>query len=172
MISSLKSWPVTEWLFRHQQTATLWLIIRLYLGWIWLSAGYGKVTNPDWVGANAGESLSGFLTRAIAKADGPRPDVQSWYALFLENIVLPYADIWSYLIAYGEILVGLGLILGLLTGLAAFFGAMMNFNFLLAGTLSSNPLMLVLSIGLILAWRVAGHFGLDRFVLPRLHQSS
>ena len=34
----------------------------------------------------------------------------------------------------------------------------MNLNFLLAGTVSTNPIMLVLALGIILARRVAGHW--------------
>ena len=66
------------------------------------------------------------------------------------------------------LLVGIALILGLLTGIAAFFGAFMNANFLFAGTLSTNPLLLILAILIVLAWRVAGYWGLDRWALPLL----
>jgi thiosulfate dehydrogenase (quinone) large subunit len=71
-------------------------------------------------------------------------------------------------ITLGEIAIGLGLILGLLTGIAAFFGALMNMSFLLAGSASSNPVLFTLAVGLMLAWRVAGYYGLDRYVLPAL----
>jgi thiosulfate dehydrogenase [quinone] large subunit len=57
---------------------------------------------------------------------------------------LPYAGTWSYIVAFGEVLVGIGLILGALTGIAAFFGIFMNFNYLLAGTVSTNPILLAL----------------------------
>jgi len=70
------------------------------------------------------------------------------------------------MIAWGEVIVGAALILGLFVGLAAFFGSFMNLNFLLAGTVSVNPIMITLGVFLILAWRVAGYWGLDRFVLP------
>ena len=42
----------------------------------------------------------------------------------------------------------------------------MNMSFLLAGSASTNPVMFTLAIGLILAWRVAGYYGLDRYLLP------
>jgi len=70
--------------------------------------------------------------------------------------------------ALGEIAVGLGLIFGILTGIAAFFGALMNMSFLLAGSASTNPVLFTLAIGLILAWKVAGYYGVDRYILPRL----
>jgi len=150
--------------------AWFWLIIRLYVGWQWLMAGWGKVNNPNWVGSNAGASLTGFLERAVTLAGGEHPSVQSWYAWFIQNVVLPQAGIWSYVVAFGELLVGVGLILGILTGLAAFFGGFMNFNYLLAGTVSTNPILLVMAIGLVLAWRTAGWWGGDRWLLPALER--
>ena len=72
------------------------------------------------------------------------------------------------MVAWGEVLIGLGLIVGLLTGIAAFFGALMNMSFLLAGTVSTNPVMFIIAVFLIIAWKVAGWYGLDRWVLPRL----
>jgi thiosulfate dehydrogenase [quinone] large subunit len=61
--------------------------------------------------------------------------------------------------------VGLGLILGVFTGIAAFFGYFMNMNCLLAGAVSINPILLFLSIFLVLAQKPAGWWGLDRWVL-------
>ena len=60
------------------------------------------------------------------------------------------------------------LIIGLLTGIAAFFGGFMNASYLLAGTVSTNPVLFILATWLVLAWRVAGWWGLDRWVLPLL----
>ena len=51
---------------------------------------------------------------------------------------------------------------------SAFFGALMNMSFLLAGSASSNPVLFTAAIGLMLAWRVAGYYGLDRYLLPML----
>ena len=78
-----------------------------------------------------------------------------------------HAESWfAPLIVFGEIAVGLGLIFGCLTGIAAFFGALMNMSFLLAGSASTNPVLFTLGIGMILAWRVAGYYGIDRWLLP------
>jgi thiosulfate dehydrogenase [quinone] large subunit len=53
-------------------------------------------------------------------------------------------------------------------GLAATGGFLLNTAFLLAGTTSTNPVLAVLGILLILAWKNAGYLGLDRFLLPAL----
>ncbi len=158
--------------FLSKKSSVLWLFVRLYVGYEWLIAGWEKIQNPAWVGSDAGKAIVGFINGALTKTAGAHPDVQGWYAGFLSNAVLPQAVSWSALIAYGELLVGLGLITGTIVGITAFFGAFMNLNFLLAGTVSINPILLMLSIGLILAWRVAGYIGLDHFVLPRLFKST
>jgi len=105
---------------------------------------------------------------ALAQTGGEHPNVQAWYAWFLQNLVLPYADVWGYVVTFGEILVGVALILGLFTGMAAFFGSLMNMNYLLAGTVSTNPMLLILAALLVLAWKTAGWWGLDRWVSPLL----
>ncbi|MDO8601543.1 MAG: DoxX family membrane protein [bacterium] len=160
--------PVEKYLFSNTRTAWVWLLARLYLGWAWLTAGVGKFNNPAWIGEDTGKSISGFVKGALVKTTGEHPDVQGWYAAFLEKIVLPNASFWSYLIVYGEILVGIALLLGLFTGVAAFFGAFMNFSFLFAGAVSTNPLMVLVSLFLILAWKVAGYWGVDYWLLPNL----
>src|SRR5262249_4276849 len=117
---------------------------------------------------NAGASVKGFAQFALTKASGEHPAVQGWYADFLRTLVIPHAGLWAYLVTFGEVAVGLGLLVGALTGIAAFFGVVMNFNYLLAGTVSINPLLGVLGLLLVLAWRVAGYYGVDRYLLPLL----
>src|ERR1035437_6975835 len=155
-------------LFADTRLSFIWLVVRLYVGWQWLIAGYAKIQNQGWVGSKAGVALQGFLTGALSKSVGAHPDVQGWYAQFLQNFVIHNATAFSYVISYGEFLVGIALVLGLFTGIAAFFGGFMNMNYLLAGTVSVNPILFLLELFLILAWRVAGWWGLDRFILPLL----
>ena len=160
--------PVTKFLFSDVRLSWLWLIVRLYVGYEWLSAGWAKVQNPAWFGGSAGSALTGFVKGALTKSTGAHPDVQGWYATFLQNTVLPNAGLWSNFVAVGEVLVGIALILGLFTGIAAFFGSFMNFNYLLAGTVSTNPILFLLAMLVIMAWKTAGWLGLDRWILPLL----
>jgi thiosulfate dehydrogenase [quinone] large subunit len=44
----------------------------------------------------------------------------------------------------------------------------MNMSFMLAGSASINPVLFTLAIGVMLAWRVAGFYGVDRYLLPKL----
>lgn len=160
--------PFAKNLFGKVSWSWLWLILRLYLGYEWLSAGMGKLGNPAWTGDNAGAALTGFVQNSLTLTAGAHPDVQPWYAAFLQNVVLPNARAWSFLVTAGEVLVGTALILGIFTGIAAFFGMTMNFSYLLAGAVSANPILLAIGILLIMAWKTAGWLGLDRWVLPAL----
>ncbi len=167
-VERLEDPPFAQSLFGDVRWAWIWLILRLYLGWEWLSAGWGKIGAAAWTGDNAGAAITGFVNGALQKSGGEHPDVQGWYAWFLTNLVLPYAGFWSYLVAWGEALVGIALIIGLFTGIAAFFGSLMNMNYLLAGTVSTNPILFAIALFLILAWKTAGWWGLDRWALPAL----
>lgn len=159
--------PVSRFLFSDTRSAIIWLLIRLYVGYAWVKAGLGKIQSDAWTGENAGAAIEGFVNGALVKSQ-ETTDVAGWYATFLESSVLPNAKLFSFVVAYGELLVGLGLVFGLLTGIAAFFGAFMNVCFLFAGTLSTNPLLFILATWLVLAWKVAGWYGLDRWTLPLL----
>jgi thiosulfate dehydrogenase [quinone] large subunit len=160
--------PLARALFSNVRWSWLWLILRLYVGYEWVSAGWEKLNNPAWTGSKAGTALTGFIKGALTKATGDHPDVTDWYAYFLQNVVLPNAHIWSYLVAIGETLVGIALILGIFTGIAAFVGSFMNVNYLLAGAVSSNPILFIIATWLVLAWKTAGWLGLDRWILPAL----
>jgi thiosulfate dehydrogenase [quinone] large subunit len=164
----IKDPPFALTLFGDWRWAWIWLIMRLYVGYEWFLAGWDKIINPAWVGSKAGTALSGFINNSLSLTTGAHPAVQSWYAAFLKFAILPATGFWTYVISFGEVLVGLGLILGVFTGIAAFFGIFMNMNYLLAGSLSTNPILLILSVFLVLAWKTAGWWGLDRWVLVDL----
>lgn len=156
---------ISKFLFSDTRFAGFWLIVRVYVGWQWLQAGIEKYHNSVWIGDKAGVAIKGFLMGALQKTAGAHPDVSGWYGSFLQNFALPHAVGFSYLITYGEILVGVALILGIFTGIAAFFGTFMNLNYLFAGTVSINPILLLLQLFLVLAWRTAGWYGVDQYLL-------
>ncbi|RIW29005.1 DoxX family protein [Bacillus salacetis] len=144
--------------WKTPQAATLWTVLRIWLGIQWLEAGFHKLTD--------GFDTTGFLQGAIAKAGGDHPAVQGWYAGFLENAALPNAELFNTLIPWGEVLVGVGLILGAATIPALLAGAFMNLNFLMAGTVSTNPILFTAAIILLFTGAGAYCFGVDRFAIP------
>jgi thiosulfate dehydrogenase [quinone] large subunit len=162
--------PIARFLFQNSMASPLWLIVRLYVGYAFLSSGWGKLVGGKWLDGT-GNSILPFWRNAVAIPDAPgRPAITfDWYRSFLEFLIGINAAPWfTHVIVFGEILVGVGLILGTFVGLAAAGGLLMNMAFLLAGTTSTNPVMAVLAIVLILAWKNAGYLGIDRFLLPVL----
>ncbi|MFE0556477.1 DoxX family protein [Paenibacillus lautus] len=150
-----------NWLRTNKFAMWLLTIIRVYIGYEWLTAGWGKLTG-------GGFDAGGFLQGAIANATGDHPAVQGWWAAFLEHAALPGVKLFNFIIPLGEFLVGLGLILGTFTTFAALMGLVMNAAFLFSGTVSTNAQMLLLEVLIIVAAANAGKIGLDRWVLPYL----
>ena len=158
----------TRFLFGNSRAGLFWLPIRLFLGFAWLEAGWHKFTGTGWM--DGGAALQGYWTNAVAvPEEGHAAITYDWYRTFLETLLNNDAYTWfAPLIVFGEMAVGLGLLVGALTGFAAFFGALLNMSFLLAGSSSTNPVMFTLAVGVMLAWRVAGYYGIDQWLLPFL----
>jgi thiosulfate dehydrogenase [quinone] large subunit len=158
--------PFAKFIFGNTGFAFVWLVVRLWLGWQWIDASMHKITSPAWV--VTGEALKGFWVNAL-KTDPKPVIVFDWYRQFIQFLLDTQSYTWfAKLVAYGELAIGVALILGAFVGVAAFFGAFMNWNFMLAGSASTNPLLFVAAILLMLAWKVAGYYGLDRWLLPML----
>ncbi len=158
--------PAAKFMFSDTRLAWVWLIVRLYLAYSWLTSGYGKLTNPAW--ANTGDALKSFWTGAVVTT--PKPVITfDWYRQFIQFMLDTQAYVWfSKLVVAGELTIGACLLLGAFTGIAAFVGGFMNWNFMMAGSASVNPVFFTFSVFLILAWKTAGYWGLDRFLLPLL----
>ena len=155
-VTKFLSDPRAGWLF---------LLLRVWLGYQWVEASLHKISNPAWV--QTGDALKGFWAGAVAIPATGRPAITfDWYRAFLQFMLDAQAYTWfAKLVAYGELLIGIGLILGAFTGIAAFFGGLMNWNFMMAGSASTNPLLFVCAVAIILGWKVAGYIGADYFLL-------
>ncbi|MBE4907577.1 DoxX family protein [Bacillus luteolus] len=151
---------VVDFLRNNRIASGILLVLRLYLGWSWMVAGWEKVTGDFDAG--------GYLQGAVGKATGEHPAVQGWWAVFLENVAIPNVGLFNILVSWGELLVGIALLLGTFTTFAALMGILMNFAFLFSGTTSTNPQMVLLTIFILVAGANAGKLGLDNWILPTL----
>jgi thiosulfate dehydrogenase (quinone) large subunit len=154
-----------RFLRENKISAVILTLIRLYLGYAWLTAGIHKITG--------GFDASGYLKNAVANpVKGPDGNmVYGWYVNFLESFALPNIDLFNFIVPWGETLIGLGLLLGCLTTAAIVFGLVMNFSFFLAGTVSHNPTDIFLGFIILTAGFNAGKYGLDYWVVPFINKT-
>lgn len=154
--------------------AIIALLIRLYFGWAFLSAGLEK-----WQTGFGAKSVTGYLKgglsqthSALLAAKGPaaaaHANVTDTWAWLIQNVFIPNAGVFAFLVKTGEVLVGAGLILGLFTHLATCFALLMNFSYLLTGTISSNPQMVLGFLVIFLFGSASYYIGLDNFIIPKL----
>jgi thiosulfate dehydrogenase [quinone] large subunit len=160
--------PLARLLFNDTRLSWIWAIVRILLGLSWLDAASFKLGNPAWM--ETGEALRSFWQNAVMIPQAGRPAIAyDWYRSFIQGLLDIGAYVWfARLIAIGELLIGAALILGAFVGIAAFFGAFMNWNFIMVGSASTNGVLGIAAILLILAWKVAGYYGLDFYLLPLL----
>jgi len=160
--------PIARFLFSDTRMAVVWLIVRIYVGYSWLDAGLHKVLDTG-AGTNYiydGRGILAFWQRIAAIPAAPAKPVitYDWYRSFIQFMIDNHWEVFfGKVIAFGETAVGVALILGAFIGIAAVGGAFMNLNFMLAGSASTNPVLLLLG-----AWKTAGYIGLDRYLLPIL----
>ena len=118
--------------------------------------------------------MSGDTTTCTSKAPAaapPRFSTVKW-----TGTVSPHAALFATLQTYGEVAVGLGLVLGLLTGLAAAVGLFLALNYGLATqwmTFGQQGfhVLLVTSMVLLLATRAGRVWGVDGWLLARAKHS-
>ena len=160
--------PITRALFSDTRLSWLWLLVRLYMGYTWINSGLGKLASTEWT--VTGNSLKNYWVGAVAIPATGKPAVTfDWYRDFLVFMLNGGHYVWfGKLVVAGELLIGTAMILGAFVGVAALAGGFMNWNFMMAGTASINPVLFPLSVLLIMAWKTAGYVGVDRVLLPAL----
>ncbi|SHF95317.1 DoxX family protein [Ornithinibacillus halophilus] len=136
--------------------AGLLALLRIYIGYRWVTAGYAKIKS-------GGFDAGGFIQMASENSAVP-----GWWAAFLKAVALPNQELFSFMVMWGELLVGIALITGIFTNFAALMGVTMNLSFLFSGSGMLDAQMAVVTVFIVIAGRNAGRLGLDRWVLPML----
>lgn len=166
----VETWPWARALFsqRNPVSGVIWLIVRLLLGWQWIDSGIGKFQDYDpW---RSGVAVQGFAKGALGNMSGEHPSVIGgtfgWNKAWLTYVADSGYRWIGPVIPFAQVTIGVLLVLGLFTGIAALAGLLMNISFLLGGSAGVNPVFAITAGALIAAWRVAGYYGLDYKVLP------
>lgn len=150
-----------------------WIVLlRVVVGAWFLKAVWTKLTLAFLWGMIPYPAVSsrfrGFHPQRVAEFAAGNPI--GWYKEFLEGIVIPHTKLFASLQAYGEACVGIGLVLGLFTGLSALVGLFLSLNFGLAVQWMSFGqqglhLMLITSMVIFIGTRAGRVWGLDYLLL-------
>jgi uncharacterized membrane protein YphA (DoxX/SURF4 family) len=142
-----------------------WLaFLRIYVGGVWFAYGISKF-EPQWAAPN-GEFYQA-TEFGIGTISGPMHD-------FIVRVVLPHQHTFALLVAYGETLVGISLILGLFTQVGFSGGMFLSANYFLAQGkyhvwlgFGSIELLLFVCCAIMLTLRAGDVFSLDSFVFKK-----
>ncbi|MFW9831329.1 MAG: TQO small subunit DoxD [Candidatus Thorarchaeota archaeon] len=138
--------------------------LRIALGYEFLHGGLEKILNPTYA------TNFGLLTLAASSA--PSPYIQG----FFTSVILLNPTFFLLLIAWGELLIGLSLTLGLFSRIGSFGGILMQWTFLfLLGWLSISTFgvnflgsIAFFGVGMYQAGR---YLGIDQWIGPKLEES-
>jgi thiosulfate dehydrogenase (quinone) large subunit len=135
-------------------------LVRILVGVQFFIVAWPKVAGGRFLG-NGGRALAEQLLSGASK------DSLAWHRAFITGFVVPHANFFSYLIAFGELAIALSLIFGCLVRVSSIFGAFHNANIYFAvaianggATMNYNRLLVLLHIVFVCA--AAGRaLGLD-----------
>ena len=97
--------------------------VRILVGALWLNGGIEKLLNPDFPRQFADTlEVGGFVSQA-----------PPFFRGFMQSTVVPNAELFAQLVRAGELMVGVALILGFLTNLAAVGSVALSILILLSG---------------------------------------
>ncbi len=160
------------------KTHTSWaLLLRLFVGVMWLIEGYKKI-QEGWLdpavikivqvagtsgasateGAEAAEAAVAYATPILATPPG-------FYQWFTDAVVAPNAYLFQIAVTFTEIGIGLALIAGLFVFLASFASLFMVANFVLSAMAGYDILWYFFS-AIALMGGSGGAFSLDYYVQP------
>ena len=143
----------------------LWCVVplRLWIGGYLLYQGIRKYLrdfpHADWIKAQIG--------------DLDKVELYAWYKSFLVDVVVPNRELFGTLVMYGEILVGLCLVLGLLTRFSSAVGLFMLLNYYFGpgmargGAVLGQQQTFLVSLLVILLSNPGRAFGLDGFLFKK-----
>ncbi len=158
-----------NWLRTSKYAAVAWLAVRVWVGIMWIQAGWAKIFGAE-NGAflhNNGSGVAGFAAHGVP--------AYSWWGSFLHSFVVPNAGWIAVLVAFGELAIGLGLAFGFLTRTSAIASLLLLFTYVMSGTASVCAFYALCALIVLATWRTSSWIGVDGLIAgwrERHHASS
>jgi thiosulfate dehydrogenase (quinone) large subunit len=153
--SNLQVW---EALKASKLAALAWTAMRVWLGVMWIQAGSAKLWGAEAAGFlhNGGAGVAGFAAHGTP--------AYSWWGSFLHSFVVPNAGAIGVLVAVGEFAIGVALVAGLFTRIAALGSLALLFTYVMSGTASVCAFYAAIAIVILVMWRTASWIGADGLI--------
>jgi thiosulfate dehydrogenase [quinone] large subunit len=147
-----------NWLRTSRYAAVAWLAVRVWIGIMWIQAGWAKIFGAENSAFlhNNGAGVAGFAAHGAA--------AYSWWGSFLHSFVVPNAGWIAVLVAFGELAIGLGLAFGFLTRTAAVASLLLLFTYVMSGTASVCAFYALCAIIVLATWRTSSWIGVDGLI--------
>ena len=149
---------VWEWLKQSKIMAIGWTAVRVWLGIMWIQAGWAKLFGAENAGFlhNGGAAVSGFAAHGVP--------AYTWWGSFLHNFVVPNSGWIAILVAVSEFVIGVALVAGLFTRVAALGSLALLFTYVMSGTASVCAFYALCAIVILTMWRTSSWLGIDGLV--------
>jgi thiosulfate dehydrogenase [quinone] large subunit len=160
-LSLSRAFAAIRWPFTSPYSAPLWLVLRLYIGWIFFQMGLNKI-EAGWLNSDP----TGDLLKLVANGKIPVPF--EFYRGVADQLVgAGVTPVLSFTMPFMELAVALALFSGVLTPLAACGAILLNINFILTGIgqIGLDGPIIVANMMLILSYRVVGVIGFEKLAL-------
>jgi thiosulfate dehydrogenase [quinone] large subunit len=147
-----------QWLAQSKIMSVAWTAMRVWLGIMWIQAGVAKLwgaENPAFL-HNNGAGVAGFAAHGTP--------AYSWWGTFLHGFVVPNSGWIGILVAVAEFTIGVALVLGLFTRLAALGSLALLFTYVMSGTASVCAFYALFAIVVLATWRTSTWIGVDGLV--------
>ena len=150
--------PVWESLKTSKLAALGWTAMRVWLGVMWIQAGSSKLWGAEAAGFlhNNGAGVAGFAAHGTP--------AYSWWGTFLHGFVVPNAGWIGILIAVAEFTIGVALVAGLFTRIAALGSLALLFTYVMSGTASVCAFYAAIAIVILVMWRTSSWIGADGLI--------
>ncbi len=144
-----------RWLHESKYMAVGLLAMRVWLGIMWMQAGWAKIFGAENAAFlhNGGAGVAGFAFHGVP--------AYTWWGTFLHSFVVPNSASIGVLVAFGEFAIGLGLVVGLFTRTAALASLALLFTYVMSGTASVCGFYGLFAVVILATWRTSSWIGLD-----------
>jgi thiosulfate dehydrogenase [quinone] large subunit len=147
-----------EFLMQSKVMAIGWTAMRVWLGIMWIQTGVSKLwgaENPAFL-HNNGAGVAGFAAHGVP--------AYSWWGSFLHGFVVPNSGWIGILVAVAEFVIGVALVLGLFTRVAALGSLALLFTYVMSGTASVCAFYAFFAVVIFATWRTSTWLGVDGII--------